>query len=168
MKYSIAFSSKTGNTALLAERLREILPPGNCDYAGPASSQGAQADFIFFGFWTEKGDCDEAATQFLNTLGGKQVFLFGTVGFGGSESYYSQILSRVSAHLEPSNTLAGTFMCQGKMPAAIRERYEAMLPQEPERMRQMLENFDAASSHPDNLDLQRLEEAALAAWRSVQ
>ena len=32
------------------------------------------------------------ASDFLKQLRGKQVFLFGTAGFGGSEEYFNKIL----------------------------------------------------------------------------
>lgn len=31
-RYSILYSSKTGNTKKLAEKIREVLPEENCDY----------------------------------------------------------------------------------------------------------------------------------------
>ena len=48
-------------------------------------------------------------------------------------------------------------MCQGKMPLAVKERYEAM-PDSPQRTA-MLENFQRALSHPDAQDLAALRSA---------
>ena len=39
-RYSILYSSKTGNTKKLAEKIREVLPEENCDYFG---TEGAKA-----------------------------------------------------------------------------------------------------------------------------
>ena len=39
-RYSIIYSSKTGNTKKLAEKIREVLPEENCDYFG---TEGAKA-----------------------------------------------------------------------------------------------------------------------------
>ena len=39
-RYSILYSSKTGNTKKLAEKIREVLPEENCDYFG---TEGANA-----------------------------------------------------------------------------------------------------------------------------
>lgn len=50
-------------------------------------------------------------------------------------------------------------MCQGKMPAAVKERYEAMLEKAPdnERAAAFLANFSQALSHPDADDLEKLQ-----------
>lgn len=51
---------------------------------------------------------------------------FGTAGFGGSEAYYQKILTNVHAAIDGSNTVAGEYMCQGKMPQSVRDRYVKM------------------------------------------
>ena len=114
---------------------------------------------VLVGFWTDKGTCDESTAQFLQQLENKQVFLFGTAGFGGSAEFFQQILNRVMQNLAPSNVVLGTWMCQGKMPMAVRKRYESMQEQQPEQMKMMIDNFDRALSHPDEADLAALQQA---------
>ena len=113
------------------------------------------------GFWTDKGRCTQEITDFLNTLKGKEVFLFGTAGFGGSQEYFDKILSSVQKRLGASNTVIGTYMCQGKMPQSVRERYVKMKnsPLPIPNVDKMIENFDTAVSHPDETDLQKLKYA---------
>ena len=159
MKYAIVYSSKTGNTAALADRLHDILPHEHCVYFGDTSHYSPElgADLIFAGFWTDKGSCDESIAQFLKALTNQKVFLFGTAGFGGSPEYFEQILKRVSENLGENTQLVGSYMCQGKMPQAVRDRYEAM--EESPRRTAMLQNFDQAVSHPDQQDLENLKTA---------
>lgn len=64
MTYSIVFSSHTGNTANLAEVLKGNLRREDCVYFGGPKEEALAASVIFTGFWTDKGDCDEAAGQF--------------------------------------------------------------------------------------------------------
>ena len=74
--------------------------------------------------------------------------------------------------LPASCELAGSFMCQGKMPAPVRERYVAMLAaadpdsKEAKRAQVFIENFDRALDHPNGDDLRTLDadlrEAGLA------
>lgn len=163
MRCAIVYSSQTGNTALLAQRLKAMLSISDLVYYGAPDGTGAVADVIWVGFWTDKGSSDELVSAFLRTLQDKKVFLFGTAGFGGSEAYFAQILSRVQENLNPSNTVVGSYMCQGKMPASVRQRYEALQVQQPEQMRQLIENFDAARSHPNQAELDGLESAAAKA-----
>ena len=159
MKYSIVTSSKTGNTVLLANQIADVLPKKDCLYHGSPDAEGAQADTIFVGFWTDKGSCDETVSAFLQTLHEKKVFLFGTAGFGGSETYYEQILDRVASYLSSDNTVIGRYMCQGRMPASVRETYENLLEKDPQKFQPMIDNFDRALSHPDQEDLDALSKA---------
>lgn len=153
MSDAIFFTSRTGNTAQLAHAIQDMLPTEV--YCGvPDAAQASAANRVFVGFWTDKGSCPEDIKDFLHTLAGKQIFLFGTAGFGGSEAYFAQILSRVKAEIPDSCQVIGSFMCQGKMPDVVRTRYEAMEPSEKRTM--MLENFQKASTHPDTADLDTL------------
>lgn len=157
MSYSIVYSSRTGNTALLAQTIRDTLPASDCVYFGAPDAKALAADTIYAGFWTDKGTCDEQVAQFLQSLSGQEVFLFGTAGFGGAPAYFEQILNRVRENLPETTELIGSYMCQGKMPAAVRARYEAM--EANPRRAAMIENFDRALSHPDAQDLDALANA---------
>lgn len=156
MSYSIVYSSRTGNTALLAQAIREALPAGDCLYFGAPDARALDADTIYVGFWTDKGTCDETIASFLQSISGQKIFLFGTAGFGGAPAYFAQILDRVQQNLKSADVV-GSYMCQGKMPEAVRSRYLAM--EESPRRTAMLENFEQALSHPDAQDLARLKEA---------
>lgn len=160
MTYSIIFSSKTGNTALLAETLKTSLPANRRLSYGTIPDAAPEADLLFVGFWTDKGDCDADTAAYLEGLYHQRLFLFGTAGFGGDKAYFQQILARVQSHLNDSNTVVGSWMCQGKMPLSVRQKYEAMLPQAPEKMQGLLDHFDRALTHPDAHDLAELEQVA--------
>ena len=149
-KYSIVYSSRTGNTEFLARAIREALPQESCEYFGPAER--------FIDFWTDKGACDSDTSLFLNAVHNKRIFLFGTAGFSGNDSYYEAILTQVKELIDPSNRILGAFLCQGKMPAPVRRRYEELLRQNPgdSKVRQLLENFDRAADHPNAADCEAL------------
>ena len=161
MSYAIVFSSRTGNTALLAQTLQEQLPQADCCYFGAPDAAALAADTLYVGFWTDKGNADESTLDFLKQLHGKSIFLFGTAGFGGSEEYFNKILKKVECSLDRSNTVFGHYMCQGKMPLSVRQRYEGMKKQPIHlpNLDALIENFDKALSHPDAEDLQRLKQA---------
>ena len=126
MSYAIVFSSKTGNTALLAQTLQEQLPQTDCCLFRRTGRCRAGSRHPVCGFWTDKGKADADTLDFLQQLHGKRVFLFGTAGFGGSAPYFEKILAATRKALDGSNTVIGSFMCQGKMPMSVRQRYEAM------------------------------------------
>lgn len=161
MRYSIVYSSNTGNTRQLAEEIEKQLPAGELVYCGAPDTAALQAEVLFVGFWTDKGSCDEKVAELLKQADGKTVYLFGTAGFGQSQQYFDQILARVRENLPAGAVYGGGFMCQGRMPQAVRSRYEAMQVKEPEnaRYKMLIENFDAALAHPNADDLE-----AAAAW----
>ena len=94
-------------------------------------------------------------------LKNKKIFLFGTAGFGGSDAYFEKILGQVKQSIDASNTVIGEYMCQGKMPQSVRERYMKMKenPEHPANLDLLIQNFDRALSHPDSEDLERLKKS---------
>ena len=138
MSYAIVYSSKTGNTKILADTLHDCLPQEGCDYFGIPDPAAMEADTLYVGFWTDKGKADES-----------------------SKEYFDKILKKVEHSLDKSNTVFGCYMCQGKMPMSVRQRYEEMKKQPIHlpNLDAMIENFDKALSHPDADDLEQLKQA---------
>ena len=159
MKYAIVYSTRTGNTKMLADAVLEALEGKDVIYAGVPDDRAYEADVIFLGFWTDKGKPNEESAEVLRTMKNKKVFLFGSAGFGGEESYYQKIIERAENMITRDNTILGYFMCQGKMPMSVKERYEKMksgiihIP----HMERMIENFDKALTHPDKDDQEALK-----------
>ncbi len=73
-KYSIVYSSRTGNTEFLARAIREALPQESCEYFGPAERRALKSSLLFIGFWTDKGACDSDTSLFLNAVHNKRIF----------------------------------------------------------------------------------------------
>ena len=157
--FSIVFSSLTGNTKKLADTIHEMLPHDKCDYFGENDSRVPQSDLLYIGFWTDKGNADHKTLELLAKLKNKKIFLFGTAGFGGSDVYFKKILEQVRQSIDSSNVVIGEYMCQGKMPLSVRERYIKMKesPEHPANLDMLIKNFDCALSHPDREDLERLK-----------
>ena len=80
---------------------------------------------------------------------------------GGSDAYFEKILGQVKQSIDASNTVIGEYMCQGKMPQSVRERYVKMKenPEHPANLDLLIQNFDRALSHPDSEDLERLKKS---------
>lgn len=161
-RYSILFSSMTGNTKKLADAIHEALPAENCDFFGSCQAADPQSPMLYIGFWTDKGSADSDTLELLAKLRDKKIFLFGTAGFGISEDYFLKVLGNVKKSIDPSNTVIGEFMCQGKMPQSVRDRYVQMKEQPdcPENIDTKIANFDLGLSHPDQNDLERLTKIA--------
>lgn len=166
MSYAIVYDSSTGNTQRLACAVKEALPAeevvafGRVGDVDPAAL--VAADRVYAGFWTNRGDCTDQMAEVLSQLEGKEVFLFGTAGFGADQTYFAGVMARVARHVPESAQLVGSFMCQGQMPESVRTRYERTAQAQPAqaaRMQQLIENFDAAVGHPDDVDVAHLQAA---------
>lgn len=169
MKYTISYSSKTGNTRALAEHLKKTLPEDGLLFFGeteglPARAFG-EADVMFAGFWTEKGSCDRTTAAFLKKADGKMIALFGTAGFGGSATYFDRIAASISEIVPKSCFHAKPFICEGRIAPDVFARYKSELDKDPgdERMLRLVENFERVKTHPDDADMK-----VLASWaRSI-
>ena len=139
MKDNIIYNSLTGNTKLLAETLDTL---------------ELDKDVIYIGFWTNIGKADKETLEYLKTLKNKKIFLFGTCGFGLSEEYFTRIINNTKEYIDESNEVIGYYMCVGKMPQSVKDRYLKM--EDSKQKEMMIHNFDMALSHPDNNDLNNL------------
>ncbi|HIY84701.1 MAG TPA: flavodoxin family protein [Candidatus Rubneribacter avistercoris] len=163
MDYAIVYDSGTGNTEALAHAVADALPEeGRLAFGrvGEVDTSAVdRAGRVYAGFWTNRGDCSDEMAELLASLEDKEVFLFGTAGFGADETYFAGVAARAAAYLPASARIAGSFMCQGRMPQSVRTRYERQAegnPAQAARMAQLIENFDEAASHPNADDLARL------------
>ena len=145
-QYSILFSSLTGNTKKLADAIHETLPEEGCEYFGAIKTPVPSSELLYIGFWTDKGNADNETLTLLSTLKNRRIFLFGTAGFGGSDAYFQKILGQVRQSIDPSNTIIGEYMCQGKMPQSVRERYMKMKenPEHPANLDALINILQAA------------------------
>ena len=165
MKIAIIFASRTGNTAAVARAIREGCAGHEIVAFGPPPAEVGEAELIFAGSWTDRGTCAPEVGEFLRTLHGKTVALFGTAGFGLSESYFASLGDRFKGELPADDRAVDAWFCPGKMPPEVRERYEAQLKERPgdKRLENMLQAYDHALTHPDGADL----ESARAFARSI-
>ena len=154
---TVVYNSLTGNTKMLADTIKSVLPNNNND------------DIVFVGFWTDKGNADSKTIEYLKLLRNKKLFLFGTCGFGGSEAYFDRILTNVRSNIDSSNEIIGEYMFQGKMPSSVRERYLKMKESDncPPNIDALIDNFDKALSHPDEKDLEKLSQKVLQTLTNV-
>ena len=130
-KYSILYSSLTGNTKVLADAIHEALPQDECEYFGVSDTVIPSSELLYIGFWTK--------------------------------CYILKLLSQVKQFIDASNVIVGEYMCQGRMPQSVRERYLKMkeAPDHPANLDVLIQNFDCALSHPDANDLEKLKEAVM-------
>lgn len=155
MKTQVLYKSRTGNTEKLAKAIFEAIPGKHKDIARlDGQTDYEMGDIYFIGFWTDRGTASVDILDYLGSLQGKKIALFGTCGMGESPEYYKKIEESIRVFIEDDNEYLGAFMCQGKMPMTIREKYVKMKnPENEKQMNAMIRNFDMAMLHPDENDL---------------
>lgn len=176
MRYAILYDSHTGNTANVAQAILHTLPEDErlCYYSSIEAidhpEKFADADLIFYGFWTDRGTCPERSQQLLSQLPATKIALFGTAGFGTSEDYFQKILDNAAQYLPKDASLTGTFMCAGKMPSSVEEQYSKLLsdPINGEQAKQMLEKFNAVKGHPNKEELEAVAKFAQQQYEAAK
>jgi len=158
LKYLVLYHSETGNTQQLAREVFSTLQGNSKDLMNLADNKKKpDAKIYFVGFEVYKGTCSMEVIQCLSELHGKQIVLFGTCGIKPASDYHRLIESKVSVWIEDDNQYRGLFLCQGKMPIKVRNKYESLL--EKDRcgeIKQMVQNFDEAMLHPDSEDFRKI------------
>ena len=163
-RYAIVVSSKTGNTAKLAAEITRVFDDRDCVYYGKPDDKALEADRLFIGFWTDKGTCDEDTLEFLKKVTDQEVFLFGTAGYGAKPEYFDEVIGRVKENLKDPEKILGSFMCQGRMQEAVKERYMKMKdsPEKVPNLDELIANYEKALTHPDRADIAAMTEALKA------
>ena len=160
MRTLVVYSSRTGNTKMIAEAVAEAVGP--CDIHPMESAPAAdEYDFVAIGYWVDKGMPDEACQAYMKTVKGKKVGLFGTLGVDPSHDHARDCAAKGEAMMLENgsgNTVLGTFLSQGKIDPAIIEAMRKMAqdvhPMTPER----IARIEAAKSHPNAEDCQNARE----------
>ena len=142
LDYLVVYDSETGNTKKIATEIFASLPGMSKDLINlHERTDFPEAKIYFVGFCVHRGTCRLEIGNFLSGLSGKSVAL-----------HY-----------------LGSFICQGKMPLAVRQKYESLLntPKDCDcqQIRRQLQNFDEAMIHPTRTDL---ENAALFATECIK
>jgi flavodoxin len=161
MKYQVVYYSETGNTEMIAKAMFEELPGENKDIQRLSEYKETEADLYLLGFWIYHGAASIQFLDFLSTLEGKRIALFATCGMGNTQKDYEKIERQIMAWLPESSKYLGLFMCQGKMPIAIRkacEQKKLETMESCENFDKLIANFDRALLHPDALDLKHAKE----------
>lgn len=163
MQYEVLFVSKTGNTEEVAKAVYRGIPSRQKDIR--RLERGTAVDIgetYFIGFWTNRGCCSIEVLDYISELHGKNIALFGTCGMGCETEYYKIIETQVKALIPDDNVYLGAFLCQGKMPMYVRNKYEELLKsgQNDDLALHMIHSFDEALLHPNQDDLQQAERFA--------
>lgn len=158
MEYLVVYASKTGNTEKIASEIFNVLPGKSKDVQKIEELNG-EADTYFVGFWNNRGICSEEIINLLSDLHGKRVALFGTCGMGGSKEYFNRVANQVEAFVSDDCEYLGAFMCAGKMPPHIIEKYRQMqVIKDTPQVRMVIQEYNKGLLHPNEEDFRNVRE----------
>ena len=160
MTEAIIYDSLSGNTESLAKEIKSIKK--NAYYEkinNKLIEELPEYDIYYIGSPIIKGICTDKIKRLLQKIENKKIFLFITTGYKG-EDYYESLTRRILEIIPKSNQILGTFLCQGKMQDAVKERYIKLIQEHPEdkNLKVSIENFEQAKTHPDQKDKKDLIE----------
>ncbi len=164
MKTMVVYSSKTGNTKMVAQAIHEILPHPSEIYPVETAPSPNGYDFIALGFWVDRGTADEKSREYFKKVRGKKIAVFGTLGAYPDSDHAQKCLEKVRILTEGNEGL-GEFLCQGKVDPALIEMMATKMKDDPhhamtpERQARLAE----AAKHPDKADL----ESAQTVFREI-
>ena len=148
---AVVYSSCTGNTRYLAERLasRFALPLFAVKDAGDAPDNLP----LLLGAWTRQGGPDDRMARFMRSLTGRDVFFFCTMASYPDSPHAARCLAKTQALLEEGgNRLLGHFFCQGRLsPAMLAHSRHPMTTERAKRLKE-------AEAHPNEADADALTE----------
>lgn len=156
-EYAVIYSSFTGNTEKIATVVYQAIPSTSKDIIQIDPSITKEfADNYFIGFNIDNGTAPTLVTAFIKQLHKKNIALFGTYGYSSDQTYINQLTNNISSILPSDNKYFGCFLCQGKMPISVRNKYKDMLCKDLHNSSiiKLINNFDAAMLHPNAEDEQ--------------
>lgn len=154
MRCLVVYSSRTGNTKMIAEAIIGVMPEGAVLSPVETAPSPEGFDLICLGFWVDKGGPDGVMATYMKKVKEKLVGLFGTLGAWPDSDHARSCIDQAEAMLFPQNTVLGTFLCQGKINPKILAAMEKM--REAQKLHPMTEErkarIEEAKKHPNAED----------------
>lgn len=170
MKTIVLYSTRTGNTKLVAEAIASALPTGTpCVDIKELPDDVADYDLVYMGYWVDRGTADDASRKVLASLHNPYVALFATLGADPKGEHVKKCLVNGAALLPEGVKPVDCFICQGKVdPKLIEEMYKRFPPDSLHGRNAASEaRHKAASTHPDEQDLLNAKQFARDVFQKV-
>lgn len=162
MKSLVIYSSTTGNTKKLAEALYEALPDEKDIFELGEAPDPAGYDLVAVGFWFKTGKPNPEAIEYLTKLSGKSVFIFATHGAPVEYDHVTKGLEEAKG--ATGATILGSFSCMGTVNPKVLEKVQSM---PKEKQPAWISRAEEAVGHPDESDIQALNDAVAEALKSL-
>ena len=165
-KWAVVYSSITGNTKLIAEKIAEAAGEADLFDVKNAPADLSDYEVVVVGYWLKRGAPDPLTAEFLPKIQNANVVLFQTHGTEPKSEHAITAFARAAYLLGEGCKILGTFGCQGKVnPAMIEHRLKTAKADDPHLGG--IERWKRAATHPDESDLQAAEEFVAAIKRKI-
>ncbi len=161
MKYEIAYYSRSGNTAMLAEEIAELLSAEEVSLTDLDVTEASDdADVYIIGYGVNRGSVPLSVMETLDLAEGKEVILFVTSGMEPTEQYRLAVERKVKPFIPDDCKYHGLVLCAGRFPDEVIASVEAALRNNPDnrQARIILANHEFTKNRPNEEDTQNIRE----------
>ena len=151
MKTLVVYSSRTGNTRMIAEAVHAVMPQGAQLFPVVQAPDPADYDFIALGFWVDKGGPDALMAEYMDRVSDRNVGLFGTLG-AWPDSDHARDSMQKAVDRVAGNRVLGTFICQGKVDPKLLAAMAKMSANPHPMSEERKARIEEAAKHPDAAD----------------
>ena len=160
------YSSITGNTKLIAEKIAEAACEADLFEVKSAPENLSEYEVVAIGYWLKRGGPDPLMTEFLPKVSNANVILFQTHGTEPKSEHAITAFARAAYLLGEGCKILGTFSCQGKVNPALIERRLKAGGDDPHVGG--IERWKRAATHPDEEDFQAAADFVASIKRKIQ
>ena len=127
MKGLIIYSSKTGNTKRMAEKIYEVLKDKQQMTIKDIrdAPEVEQFDFILLGGWIDRGTLETKTLKLLKTIKNKKIGLFATLGAMPDSEHGRKVIKNIEDLLNDRDSL-GQYICPGLVDPKMIEKLKGI------------------------------------------
>ncbi|MBQ9068465.1 MAG: hypothetical protein IJ131_05280 [Eggerthellaceae bacterium] len=151
---TIAVSSRTGNTAYIAEGVVDAARSTGWTIVETENGKAPKTDVVVICFWCRRHSLDDASLEYLSLCEGKRILALGTFGGYPTGAYAKKVRDNVANAISERNECLGVFLCQGKLNESRIEKRRALPPDDPHHLDDFgYERALEGLKHPNETDL---------------
>ena len=127
MKGLIIYSSKTGNTKRMAEKIYEVLKDEHQMTIKDIrdAPEVEKFDFILLGAWIDRGTLETQTRKYLEKIKNKKVGLFATLGAMPDSEHGRKVIKNLEGLLRGKESL-GQYICPGLVDPKMIEKLKGI------------------------------------------
>lgn len=127
MKGLIIYSSKTGNTKRMAEKIYEVLKDKQQMTIKDIreAPKIEEYDFILLGGWIDRGTLETKTLKLLKTIKNKKIGLFATLGAMPDSEHGRKVIKNIEDLLNDRDSL-GRYICPGLVDPKMIEKLKGI------------------------------------------